>query len=453
MQASLRPAALLSITPPMSALSVTASVKRNTMKRLLRTSLVALSTAFCLAAVPSAAQQQQVGVERIAALVNGEVISYSDMMGRLRLAMASSGLPDSPEVRQRLLPQVLRVLVDERLQLQEARRLELDVTDQMVDREVSEIARRNEMNTATFEQALAQQGIPMNTLREQTRAGIAWSQIVQRRLRPTATVAEEEIANRQEQIKANVGKPEFLISEIFLSVDDPAGEAEVRRLADRLVEQIGAGAPFGAVAQQFSQTASAAAGGELGWIQQGQLEADLDRALQQLKPGQFSRPIRGTGGFHIFWLRDQRTVTAGDPDDIKVAIGQFIVPVPQGADPAIQFQQVSAVAQEASSCQALQNAADRLPGAQVAGLPLTRMGDIPQEIRSLVSNLGVGVPTDPLVTDVGVMLLMICNREVPEGSTPPVDQIRNALLMERLDMLQRRYLRDLRREATIENRL
>ncbi|WP_162937286.1 peptidylprolyl isomerase [Indioceanicola profundi] len=423
------------------------------MTKFARSALVALAAALCAAPGMAAAQQQQAEVERIAALVNEEVVSYSDLMGRMRLALASSGLPDSPEVRQRLLPQVLRVLIDERLQIQEARRLELQVTDQMVDREISDIARRNEMNTATFQEALAQQGIPFNTLREQTRAGIAWSQIVQRRLRPTATVAEEEVANRLEQIKANVGKPEYLISEIFLSVDDPASEAEVRRLADRLVEQIGAGAPFAAVAQQFSQSASAAAGGNLDWVQLGQLEPDLDRALQQLKPGQFSRPIRGTGGYHIFWMRDQRTVIAGDPNDIKVAIGQFILPVPQGADAAPQFQQVSAVAEEASSCQALQNAADRLPGAQVAGLPLTRMGDIPQEIRALVQNLGVGTPTQPLVTDVGVMLLMICEREVPEGSTPPVDQVRNALMMERLDMLQRRYLRDLRREASIEYRL
>lgn len=453
MPAALRSLDFLSITPPM-----TAAVNRPTMKSFACTSLVALIAALGGLAGPAAAQSPAmapplVEVERIAALVNGEVVSYSDLMSRMRLALASSGLPDTPEVRQRLLPQVLRVLVDELLQMQEARRLELTVADQMVDRELAEMARRNEMNLGTFEAALAQQGIPLSTLRAQTRAALAWSQIVQRRLRPTASVAEEEVQNRVEQIKANIGQPEYLIAEIFLAVDDPMGEAEVRRLADRLVEQIGAGAPFQAVAQQFSQSASAATGGELGWIQLGQLEPELDRAVQQLKPGQFSRPIRGTGGFHIFWMRDQRLVTAGNPDDIRIAIGQFILPVAPGMDPGPQFQQVAAIAEEAASCQALQNAAATLPGAQVAGLPLTRVGDIPAEIRGIVANLGVGTPTQPLVTDVGVMLLMICDREVPPGSTPPPDQIRQALMMEKLDMLARRYLRDLRREAAIETRL
>ncbi|MFM2045009.1 MAG: hypothetical protein RLY86_3585 [Pseudomonadota bacterium] len=432
-----------------------------TMPRLARSLL--LATALCTVAGAAMAQsfspgpqppgRGTVAEERIAAIVNDQVVSYSDLMARLRLAFLSSGLPDTPEVRQRLVPQVLRVLIDERLQLQEAERLELTIADEMVEREIQAIARRNEMNVNTFAEALAQQGLSIETLRSQTRANMAWAQIVQRRLRPQATVAEEEVAARVEQIKANAGNPEYLVSEIFLAVDTPEAEAEVRRLAERVVEQISQGANFNAVAQQFSQSATAATGGELGWIQIGQLEADLDRALQQLKSGQFSRPIRGSGGFHIFWLRDQRAVVAGNPDDIQVAIGQFILPAGAVADQQAAFQQVNAVAQEAASCDALQQASTRIPGAQVAGLPLTRLGDIPAEIRGLVQSLGIGTPTQPLVTDVGVMLLMVCDRVVPEGSLPPVDQIRNALLMERIDMLQRRYLRDLRREATIEYRL
>jgi len=428
------------------------------MNSRVRSTLFGLATALIAYAGPAAAQQAGMAPamqqeERVAAVVNDEAISLSDVMGRLRLAMVSSGLPDTAETRQRLLPQVLRLLIDERLQLQEARRLELEVPDQQVDNEIQELARRNNMNMETFRQALDQAGVPMSTMRAQTRANIAWSVLVQRRLRPTASVADEEVNNYLERVQANAGKPEYLASEIFLPVDTPESDGEVRQLAERLVEQIAAGANFAAVAQQFSQSSGAAAGGEMGWIQAGQLESNLDRALQQLKPGQFSRPIRSLGGYHILWLRDQRVVTAGNPDEIKVAIGQLVLPVPAGSDPEVQLQQATQIAQEAQSCVGLQSAANTIPGAQLAGLPLTRMGDIPAEIKTLIQNQGIGVSTQPLVTDVGVMLLMICEREVPEGSLPPPDQVRNALVLEKLDMLQRRYLRDLRRDATIEYRL
>jgi len=435
---------------------------RSTMTRSLRPRLFSLALALTLAAgaaLPAGAQQPQLPQPQpqqnvgIAAVVNDEAVTTADVVGRMRLATASSGLPDTPETRQRLLPQVLRLLIDEVLQVQEARKLEIEVTETEIDMEMEQVAQRNRMTIGQFREALAQAGIPEATMRQQVRASLAWSKLVQRRIRPTVSVAEEEIQAYAERIKANAGKPEYLVAEIFLAVDTPAAEEDARRLAERLVDQISQGASFQAIAQQFSQGAGAATGGDIGWIQQGQLEPALDRTLQQLKPGQFSRPVRGVGGYHVLWVRDQRIVTVGNPDDIQISLAQFIVPVPPGTDPAQQYQQVTQVAQEAASCQALQNAAGSVAGAQTASLPLTRMGDVPEEIRGLVGNLGVGTPTQPLVTDVGVMLLMVCDRVVPEGVGPPADQIRNVLLSERMDMMQRRYLRDLRTAALIEYRI
>lgn len=424
------------------------------MKRLLRSTLFGLTAAFSIAALPvvvPVASAQEAG--RIAAIVNEEAITMTDVMGRLQLAVASSGLPDNVETRQRLLPQVLRLLIDETLQVQEARKREIQVTADELDQELADLAQRNRMTLDQFKQALAQAGIPFSTMRQQTIAHVAWGKLVQRMIRPTVQVSDDEVNGYIERIKANAGKPEYLVSEIFLSVDKTADERQVAQLAEQLVDRIGQGAPFAAVAQQFSQSSGAAAGGDLSWIQQGQLEDNLDRALQQLRPGQFSRPIRGASGYHILWLREQRTVAAGDPNNIQVSIRQFILPAAEGQDPTPQFNQAKQVVQEAASCPALEQASQRIQGAQLFNLPLTRMGDIPEQLRGLIAPLGVGTPTQPLVTDKGVMVLMVCDRVVPEGSTPPVDQVRNALFLERLDNQQRRYLRDLRRDADIQTRL
>jgi peptidyl-prolyl cis-trans isomerase SurA len=246
--------------------------------------------------------------EGIAAVVNDDIISISDLTARLQLALVSSGLPNTPETRQRLTPQVLRSLVDERLQLQEASRTNVSVTDKEISDALGRVAEQNRMEREQLEKMLASQGVPRSTLEDQIRSTIAWGKLVQRRLRPSIEIGQDEIDQVIQRIQANAGKPEYLAAEIFLSVDTPEREDDVRRLADRLYEQIGQGASFPAVARQFSQSAGASNGGDLGWVQQGQLPEELDSALKQLRPGQATRPIRSITGYHILMLRDERAV-------------------------------------------------------------------------------------------------------------------------------------------------
>ncbi|HYC02532.1 MAG TPA: peptidylprolyl isomerase [Azospirillaceae bacterium] len=439
----LRPVIRISMTVPFRRLAGIAAIA------LLAAAGPAGAQQADLPPPPTGPQQQ---VERIAAVINDEILSQSDVAGRLKLAIVTSGLPDGVETRQRLLPQVMRLLVDETLQLQEARRLNLVVTEEEIDRTLKGLAEQNRMNLDQFREALVRSGVPYSTLRQQARANLAWSKLVQRRIRPTIQISDEEIDAYVERLKENAGKPEYLVSEIFIPVDTAANEEEAARLAERLVEQVGRGANFGAVAQQFSQTANAAAGGDMGWIQQGQLEPELDRALQLLQAGQMSRPLRGSTGFHILLVRDQRLVTAGNPAEIKVALRQLVLPL-TGTDPKPQYDIAEEIAKQATSCDALGQAAAQVPGSQMGELPMTPLGEIPENFSRIVSRLGVGQPSQPLVTDRGVMLLMVCDREVPEGSTPPRDQIINQLGLERMDMLQRRYLRDLRRTAFIDMRV
>ncbi|UEM05272.1 peptidylprolyl isomerase [Skermanella rosea] len=263
-------------------------------------------------------------VEGIAAVVNDDIISMSDLSARLQLALVSSGLPGTAEVRQRLTPQVLRSLIDERLQMQEAARANISVTDKEIDDAFGRVAEQNQMKRDQLEKMLSSQGVPRSALESQIRATIGWGKLVQRRLRPSIEIGEEEIDAVLRRIEANAGKPEYLAAEIYLAVDSPEREEEVRRLADRLVEQIGQGASFPAVARQFSQSAGATNGGDLGWVQQGQLPEELDTTLRDLRPGQVSRPIRSLTGYHILLLREQRTTGTVLPprDQILGALGQ-----------------------------------------------------------------------------------------------------------------------------------
>lgn len=228
---------------------------------------VATACALLAAGAPAAAQTRapnapnspaagtQGPAERIAAVVNDEVISLSDVHARIRLALLNAGAQDSAETRQRLTPQVLRQLIDERLQLQEAKRLGVSVPSKEIDEAIGRIAEQNRMGRPQLEAMLKAQNVPVSTLREQVRALLSWQRVMQRRIRQEVVIGDEEIDAVMQRIKANIGKPEYLVAEIFLAVDSPDQDEEVRRNAERLVEEVRRGGNFAALARQFSQSA------------------------------------------------------------------------------------------------------------------------------------------------------------------------------------------------------
>ena len=224
-------------------------------------------------------------VLRIAAIVNDEVISVQDLGERLSLALASAGLQDRPEIRRRLAPQVLRGLVDETLKSQEAKRLDIRIASDDMDRALRRIEQQNKVQKGGLKDFLARKGIKLSVLAQRIEKDLAWSRVVDRAVRPRIQIGQEEINDMLAQINAGKGKPVYRVAEIFLPVDNPRNENDVRVLAGRLIQQLQAGATFAGLAQNFSQSAAAAVGGELGWIRQGQLMEELGQDPAQSADG------------------------------------------------------------------------------------------------------------------------------------------------------------------------
>ncbi|QQG36346.1 MAG: peptidylprolyl isomerase [Micavibrio aeruginosavorus] len=247
--------------------------------------------------------------ETIAAVVNSDAITATDVEERLRLVMVSSGIPNSPEIRQRLTSQVINMLVDERLMMQEAGRLGITISPQDVENGFATIAQQNNMDLAKFRAVMKQQGVPVRAMESQIRAQMAWGKVVQQKIRPQVTVNDLEVDNMIERLRANIGKGEYLVGEIFLPIDNPEQEADMRQLSLKLTREMLQGkAPFQRVATQFSQSASAKRGGDLGWVQEGQLAPEIEEVLLRMKEGDLSEPIRTLAGYYIITLRKQRMI-------------------------------------------------------------------------------------------------------------------------------------------------
>ncbi len=415
------------------------------MERISRFLAVAM-TAFLLLSPTMASAQQSL---RAAAIVNDEVISLLDLEMRIRLAMLAAGVQPSLEAQRSLGPQVLRNLIDERLQLQEAERLGIEVSRNEIEAAIDTLAEQNKRSRAEFINLLTQRGVMLESLIEQLKATIAGQGVIARQLSPQVTISEEEIEAAVARQRAGQGKTLRLVAEIFLAVDDPAQEEEIRGSAQRLIDQLQKGARFQDLARQFSQSATAPVGGDLGWVGESQLPAELNDALSRMSPGQIGGPIRSLTGYHVILFRKQRRIEAGDE---WLGLKQAFLPVARDADAeataSVRSEAVE-LAGTLSGCASMDEAAEDLGGAS-GDLGEVKVADLPINLRNAVASLEIGQSSRPIQRDDGFVVLMVCSRR---GDGIDRDRIESGLRRERVDMLSRRHLRDLRRAANVEMRI
>lgn len=411
-----------------------------------------LAVSGLLSGPPAAAQRTQ----SIAAIVNDDVVSVFDLDARLQMVIASSGLRETRKVREKLAPQVLRGLIDERIRLQEAKRRNVSVTESNMQRAIASIEKRNKVAPGDLKLFLADNGIPVGTLLSQLRAQIAWGKLVNRRLRPRVTISEEEIDEVLQRIKRRVGEIEYRIAEIFLALDSAEQEADVRRGAEKLVEQLRDGARFEPLARQFSQSSSAESGGDLGWFHESDLDDDLKPVIANLKPDMVSDPIFSLSGFRIVKLIGKRRIATDKPTDPAMKLGQLFLPLPpKASDEEVETQMRLArtLARTVTGCPDMARAAKEVKSPLPAVLGTVKLSDLSPQIRSAVGNLAVDTASAPLRVGRGVLVLMVCEREQSRQKLPSREDIENQLVAKRLDLLARRYMRDLRYTSVVDMRL
>ena len=428
-----------------------------------------LALTLALAARQAAAQGS---VQRIAAVVNNDVITTQDLNDRLGLVAAASGLPSEPETRARLVQQVLRGFIDEKLQLQEAARLKLSVTDEDVDKALQALAERNHLDVDSFKKALGERKIDVQALRAQIRGQIAWAKVVGKEVRPRVAVTQDQVDLALKDALSGKADEQLALSEILLPVNSPDQQAQVLRDAQGLVATLRNGADFAALARQVSVASSAQAGGDLGWVRPALILPELRDRLAQMTPGSVSDPIPSPVGVHIFKLRERRRGDEPPPPPkrfvpTRVSLAQVVLPLPTTAkDPDIKAaeKRAASLAPSLKSCQAI-DAYAKKSGAEGAGsLGWLAVKDLPPLLQRVVSVTEPGQLSPPIRGPLGIQMLMVCDRQgheetmpAPPAPPPPpppsASDVRQKLEDEQVQRLATRYLRELRKDAFIDVRM
>ncbi|MCI0754680.1 peptidylprolyl isomerase [Teichococcus vastitatis] len=392
---------------------------------------------------------------RIVAVVNGDIVTASEVTNRARLFALNAGMGPAPEVLTRLRPQVTRLLVDERLRLQEVQRRRIPVADADVAAAVAEIESRNGLPSGGLAQQLRASGVQPRALYDQIRNQIGWSRLVRQQLGAQGQISQARVDEYIAGHNARIGEPEFLVSEIFIPVDDPAAEPEVRRFVDDVVGQLRAGVPFPAAATQFSQSQTALQGGDMGWVRADEFDPAVADVVNRMPQGAIANPVRVPGGFQIVTLRQKRE-TGRDLATLvtlRQAFFGFATPLDPQAPTQQQVQAVErARALEGRACPAVEAAAQggNRPADPGGALRLDAMQ--PPPLRNIVAGLPVNRASQPLITPEGVLVIAVCSKETRNMAELTPDQARLAILRDRIELTSRQLQRDLRRRASIEMR-
>jgi peptidyl-prolyl cis-trans isomerase SurA len=413
-----------------------------------------------LSAMPAAAQNSN----GAAAFVNGVVISNYDLDQRTALFVATSGVRPTTETLPQIRAQVLRSLEDEMLELQEANRHKITVTKAEVDKALQNIAADNKLTADQILNTIQQAGVSGSTFVQQLGAQIIWQKLVTARYGTDILINDQQVDEAMIRLKQGADKPQFLLSEIYIGVDKAEDDASIRASAEQFVQQIMQGAPFQTLASQFSQSPSAASGGDIGWVIQGQLAEELDRALSELKPGQVAGPIHAEGGYYVLLLRDRlepagtkiadAPAAAADPA-APVPLDRFLIPLAQNPDVMARDRAMTLatnVKNQIRNCADLPNVANQLQGTQYQRLGSMNPKDLSPELREALAATPPGEAVKPFFSSAGVELIVRCDVVSPSlraFELPSRDQLQQQLFAQKMSLYAKSYLHELKQNALV----
>jgi len=393
-------------------------------------------------------------IVKATAIINGEVITQTDIEQRLALlAISNGGKIPSDEV-ERLRAQVLRNLIDESLQIQAARAAEITIKPEDIDKTVARVAANVKQTPEQMAAYLKSQGSSIRSIRRQIEGEIAWSRLQRAKIESQVSVGDEEVKSVIERMNASKGTEEFRVGEIFLSATRD-NRAQVLTNANQVLEQLKGGASFVGYARQYSEASTAAVGGDLGWVRPEQLPDALSAVVRTMRPGQVSNPIEVPGGYSIIAVQDTRKILTADPRNAVLSLKQVSIAFPKGtakqqAEPIVA--KFADAAQNVGGCGGAERIASEFNG-EVVQSDQVKLRDLPQALQQMMLPMQVGQATRPFGSlDEGVRILVLCGRDEVDTTAPTYDQVYAQLNDERVNLRARRYLRDLRRDAVIDFR-
>jgi len=384
-------------------------------------------------------------IQAIAVIVNDEVISRYDVNQRVRLILVTSGIPATEENIKRIEEQAIKALIDEKIQIQEAIKLEVPDSPDEINLMLDNIARGNQTTAEGILESITSQGVNSETLLSQIKSELLWNKIVRGRFGSYINISDEEVNIIYDRTIQNINNSQYDISEIFIGFEDESEEKEAKELTERLTEQLKNEIAFEPVAQQFSQAPSSGQGGFIGWVSEGQLDPDIISNIKNLEIGSVSNPIKTVNGYYIIKLNGKSE--EGGKNPMK---NQYdLISVSFDIEDKIMAKDFS---DNFISCKRLDGLLENYNQKEVNVIGKRLLQELPKELHKELLEKNAGNALSPRFSDENIDIILICDRKDDIGVQVNRDVIEDNIYSQKMGMMSRRHLRDLRRDAVIEYR-
>jgi peptidyl-prolyl cis-trans isomerase SurA len=384
-------------------------------------------------------------IQAIAVIVNDEVISRYDVNQRVRLILVTSGIPATEENVKRIEEQAIKALIDEKIQIQEAIKLEVPDSPDEINLMLDNIARGNQTTAEGILESITSQGVNSETLLSQIKSELLWNKIVRGRFGSYINISDEEVNIIYDRTIQNINNSQYDISEIFIGFEDESEEKEAKELTERLIEQLKNEIAFEPVAQQFSQAPSSGQGGFIGWVSEGQLDPGIISNIKNLEIGSVSNPIKTVNGYYIIKLNGKSE--EGGKNPMK---NQYdLMSVSFDIEDKIMAKDFS---DNFISCKRLDGLLENYNQKEVNVIGKRLLQELPKELHKELLEKNAGNALSPRFSDENIDIILICDRKDDIGIQVNRDVIEDNIYSQKMGMMSRRHLRDLRRDAVIEYR-
>ncbi|MBI3609075.1 MAG: peptidyl-prolyl cis-trans isomerase [Nitrospirae bacterium] len=261
-------------------------------------------------------------VDRIVAVVNGEIITSSD----LQSAAAHADLTGAPMGKLPRKPlserETLEQLIDKKLQLQTARKKGITVEPDEIEKALDDVKQRNGLATdAALQKALEEERTTPDRYRETLQDQIMILKLINREVKSSIVLSEDDIRSYYEDSADRFQTPVlYHLRQIFLPATGPESAAVADRAARRLADQLKSGAEFQALVKQSSSGPEVKDGGDLGLLRKDQMLPEIRQAIERLSPGEFSEPVKTPAGIHLFRLDEIKPSRRRPMEEVRAEI-------------------------------------------------------------------------------------------------------------------------------------
>ena len=370
------------------------------------------------------------------ATVNERAITNYELSQRIAFLQLLNGPGDHHD-------EALKALINDRLQLTEAKRLGVTVTDAQIKAGMDEFAARTKLATPEFIAQLNKAGIATQTLRDFVEAGVAWRAVVGGVIAPRVTLTAADVKDAQALSLAH-GVPRVLLSELVLPAT-PEYIAQTGPLADQLSKTLHGDAAFSAAAEKYSASASGKQGGKLDWMPTANLPPAVLTAVLSLSPGQVTSPMALPNALVLFEMRGLEDAASVPSADVSVDYMEYLIPGGHSPEALAEAARIKAKAQ---TCGDIYGAVKGTPPDQLTRTT-QKLAAVPTDVGYALAKLDPGEVSTDLTRGSALVYLMLCSRTASPTPPPTEDELRAALFDQRVNGLADAYLAKLRAAAII----